>query len=354
MDARSVASLLRQRFAKLRAADGGYESEMTLEGFCEWQLADPGGNWLAPVDEVWRSRGWRPGRRFPWRSKYFSSHEDALFRARPDVRIADAFVEETRLMYREVPRVDGLAVFPAPHPRLPANRRPLLIDAMHEYAARLASAAAMGGHPEWFDSAVYQFCGYREVLRDPRTGLWHLGRDWGEFPGSLCPGAWSRGHGWLLRGIIETLRWLPEGHPGRETLHAIMRQTLEALAPLQDAEGMWHVLLHRPWTESAPETSGTALIAYALARGMSDNGHLPRDRWAGVAERAIAAVCARVDRDGVVHGACRTPGLLFDDSESLYLRQPIEPDDPHGVPSVLYACLADRLLARVDAARNSL
>lgn len=48
--------------------------------------------------------------------------------------------------------------------------------------------------------------------------------------------------------------------------------------------------------------------------------------------------------DGVVHNACVSPGLLFDDSETLYVRRPSPPDDPHGAPAVLYAFLGSMLL----------
>jgi hypothetical protein len=347
MSGYSTAVLLRERFLDAGRVSGSYEFEMTLEAFCEWGLVDPAGKWLAAVDWVWAERGWRPADRFPWRTKLFASHEDALVRARGDERVAAAFVEETHSMLAEVAQDEaGVVVFPGLHPRLPAARRPLLVDAMQEYASRLASASALGGDRGWFEIAVRQFVGYRDVLQDPETGWWHLGRDWGEQPGTLCPGAWSRGHGWLLRGVVETLRWLPEDHPGRETLRLLFVETLEALLPLQDDEGVWHVLLHRRWSDSEPETSGTSLIAYAIARGVAD-GHLPADPWVGVAERAIAAVCSRVDSRGVVQGTCCTPGLLFDDGESLYLRQPIAPDDPHGAPCVLYACLGERLLEHV-------
>lgn len=317
---------------------------MMLEGLAEWHVVDPHGDWLAPVEATWAAKGWEPGVRFAWRQRLFSSHDDVLARARDDDLIASAFVAETATMLQACPRDDGLMVFPLRHSRLPAGRRPLLVDAMHEYASRLASAASLGGDRAWYDVAAQQFIGYRAVLRNRATGLWHLGRDWGAAPGALSPGAWSRGHGWLLRGIVETLRWLPADHSRQQELTEMLAQTLDALAPLQDDQGMWHTLLHRPEADSEPETSGTALIAYAIARAAADD-HPVVERYIPLAERAIAAVCARVDPQGVVHGACCTPGLLFDDGESLYLHRATEPDDPHGAPTVLYACLGAELLA---------
>lgn len=170
----------------------------------------------------------------------------------------------------------------------------------------------------------------------------------------LSVGAWSRGHGWLLRGMVETMRWLPAEHPGRETIPPLLVQVLEALAPLQDADGMWHAMLHRPWSDSAAETTGTGLIGYAIARAVAD-GYLPSEPWVPVAEQAIAGVCAAVDEQGIVHGACVGPGTLFDHGEDLYLHKPIEPDDPHGAPCALYASLGAQLLhaSRSHARRHT-
>jgi unsaturated rhamnogalacturonyl hydrolase len=302
--------------------------EMTLEAMCEWHVVDPSGRWLEPVDWVWGVRGWRPGDRLAWSRRPFASHEDALARARGDERISRAFVEETASMLAIDRRDDDGLVYVWDYRR--PGPRPLACDYMHEYASRLASAAALGGEPEWFDVAVHQFLGYAEALRDPATGLWHPGRDWGDEPG-LSPGAWSRGHGWVVRGLAETLRWLPHDHPGRPALRTLLVQTLESLAPLQDADGMWHTMLDRPWDDSEAEASGTSLIAYGIARAVTD-GDLPGDPWADVAARAVAAVCARArEQEIVIHHVDTTPGLGWDEA---HLR----------LPTVLYACLGAALL----------
>lgn len=108
---------------------------------------------------------------------------------------------------------------------------------------------------------------------------------------------------------------------------------------------MWRVLLHRSHDESEAETSGTALIAYAVARAVA-LGIRRAAEWSDVAVRGARAVCRRVDADGIVHGACKGPGLLFDGSEANYLRRPLPLDDPHGLPTALYGCLGGELVER--------
>lgn len=343
LHAQSVAERIRARFAAEERTWGAYHLEMTLEALCVWAQETGDRAWSDPVQAVWDRRDWQPGHAISWRSQPFASHDDELARLTEDPRVREAFLDQTAAMVAEVPRdSEGLVVHG--HNDLPEDRQPLIIDYMHEYAARLASAATLGGDPDWFDQAANQFIGYRSILRNSDTGLWHLGIDWGEQRGTRCPGAWSRGHGWLLRGLTAVLHHLPPAHPQRSELRIMLEDVLVNLRPRQSSTGMWHVLLHRPWSDSAPETSGTALIAWAIARAVVD-GHLDAATWQPVAQRAIAAVCARVDEAGIVHGACRGPGLLFDDGEALYLRQSIAPDDPHGAPCVLFACLGAQLLA---------
>ena len=338
-DALRTAASLRDRFAEEGEAVGQLVVralvigqpvlEMTLDALCEWHVVEPHPSWLDPVDRTWHTRGWRPGDRLPWSRRPFASHEDALARARHDERIAAAFVEETAQMLAIDRRdEDGLV-------HLWDYRRPerllLAYDYMHEYASRLASAAALGGDSAWFDVAVHQHRGYAAALRDPATGLWHPGRGWGDAPGAVSPGLWAREHGWMVRGLAETLRWLPPDHPGRLDLQSLLVQALEALAPRQGPDGMWHVRLDRSWDDSEPQTSGTALIAYGVARAVAD-GNLPGDPWTDVAARAIGAVCvAAAEQEIVIHRVDTTPGLGWDEAE---LR----------LPTVLYACLGAMLL----------
>lgn len=343
-DDKRSAALIRERFVSMLGEPHSYVREMTMEAFCEWSLLDPGDDsWLAAVDRVWVTKGWKRGQRFSWRDLPFASHEDAFASATGDSSLVLPFIRETEAMVRELPRdAAGRMAFAWPNSRLPSGRIALQIDAMQEYASRLASAAALAGRAEWFDIAVHQFVSYSEVLRDAGTGLWHLGRGWGAVPDSLCPGAWSRGHGWLLRGMVETARWLPSDHDGRAQLGTLIEETLRALLPLRDEGGLWHTMLHRPPEDSDLETSGTALIAYSIGRAIAEG--LIDDTWRQVCVTSAAAVRDQIDDGGVVHRACVGPGLLFDDGESLYLHKENQPDEPHGPSTALYALLASRLI----------
>jgi len=140
---------------------------MVLEALCEWRLCDDDHCWLAAVEDVWQRRGWDGEQRIAWKSQPFASHDDALARAISDCQGVALFIEETSSMVTKVSRSEaGLVTHH--HPALPPGREPLIVDFMHEYAARLASAAALGGDPRWYDEAAQQYLGYAAVLCDAK------------------------------------------------------------------------------------------------------------------------------------------------------------------------------------------
>ena len=73
----------------------------------------------------------------------------------------------------------------------------------------------------------------------------------------------------------------------------------EAIAAAQEpADGLWHTVLNQPRGEDPDnytETSASALIAYALARGVRA-GALGGADWLAVIGRAAAGVDARIER----------------------------------------------------------
>lgn len=335
------------RFVSSGVIEGDYPLEMTLQALCEIHAQRPDFKCVDLVSDVWRQRQWEWSHPVPHKKQPFAAHNGALARIHPNADAAETvkqvFIDQTGKMLAEEPR-DQKGRVTHWSPRLPQDgRQPLLIDFMSGYASRLAEAASLGGPPEWYDQAVYQFIEYAHVLPHPQSELWHLGRGWREDPDELCHGAWSRGHGWLIRGLAETLRWLPEKHHKRSQLIEILESVASALEPIQLPEGRWPVLLHREPDESAAETSGSALIGYGLARAIHD-GHLRSDRWRKMAERTIRSCCNQVDAAGIVHGACKGPGTLFTEGVSLYLGKSIEPNDHHGAPCVLYGALGGLLL----------
>ena len=277
-------------------------------------------------------RGWTPETKVPYESQPFCHINYHIGRITGQQGWLDSFASET-LRYRQE------AVF-TPEGAITLRDKniaghPMLLDVMQDYASRLAQTAAITGNASLYKESVAQFRIYRQVLRDPKTGLYSQGRGFLDDPAERSPGAWSRGHGWLMRGMVESLEVMPRGSDEYQELQNYLRELAAALLAVQDENGMWHQLLHLPPEDSYPETSGTALISYNLARAVK-LGALPETPYRAAAVRALQGVARCVSADGAVSGTCKAPGPLR--SIDSYFRTPGEPDDPHGHFAALFAC----------------
>lgn len=106
-------------------------------------------------------------------------------------------------------------------------------------------------------------------LFDATQGLWYRDCTYdGVKDAKGQPIFWSRGNGWVIAAMADVLKTLPAGSPYAAT-YASMLQTMAAhLAPLQGSDGLWRASLLDSALYPGPETSGTALITYALAYGI--------------------------------------------------------------------------------------
>jgi rhamnogalacturonyl hydrolase YesR len=108
---------------------------------------------------------------------------------------------------------------------------------------------------------------------------------------------WSRGNGWVLAGLANVLKTLPDNFEDRPSLEQQFKEMAKRIAQLQTADGTWHASLLDPQSYPAKETSGTAFFAYALAWGVN-SGLLDRKAFEPTIERAFAALCQAVDANG--------------------------------------------------------
>lgn len=286
---------------------------------------------------VMRARNIALDQPVPYRSQPFGHVTYRWLKLEGNDAARMAFVRETQRYQDEVLRSpDGLVLHAGE--RVPEGA--VLIDSMQDYASRLIRAGVWANDPAMIAEGVRQFRLHRNLLRNPDTGLWSQGRGYDNSgANALSPGAWSRGQGWVLRGLVDAMEVLPESSSAFQELHSYYRELLDALLPLQDERGSWHALLHLPEDASAPETSGTALICRALYRGL-EAGWIESPQYHTSATRAFQAIARNVSMDGMVSGACIGPGPLDTELLKIYLGESLAEDEPHGRFAVLYACAA--------------
>jgi rhamnogalacturonyl hydrolase YesR len=108
---------------------------------------------------------------------------------------------------------------------------------------------------------------------------------------------WSRGNGWVMGGIIRTLKYLPKDDPARAKYVTQLREMAARVAELQGKDGLWRAGLLDPDDYDQPEASGSALMVYALAAGVNE-GILDRKVYRPVIEKGWAGLLHHVYADG--------------------------------------------------------
>jgi unsaturated rhamnogalacturonyl hydrolase len=160
----------------------------------------------------------------------------------------------------------------------------------------LIKMSQISGSDIYLDEAISQVIQHAAHLQNPTNGLYyHAGDESGNDPAGQVH--WGRGNGWALLADVEVLSAITATHPLRATVLDIMQKQVAGLSPLQDTSGLWHTVLTRP--DSYLETSASALIGYALKRGIQEEW-LDKDAYAAVAQAATLGVWRQVLADGTV------------------------------------------------------
>lgn len=185
-----------------------------------------------------------------------------------------------------------------------ADRVDLFTESLHFLVPFFVRYGVVTDDPEPIEEALRQIDVHVKRLQDPHTGLFrHI---WQETPNSYPGGGsfWSRGNGWGVAGLLETLEYLPDDHPERGTVREVLRTAVDTVVDLQDRSGFWHLQLDDPTT--ALESSGTAIYAYTFKRGI-DHGVLDETRYGEAANRAMDALTGVVNEEGAVTRVSKPP-----------------------------------------------
>ena len=141
---------------------------------------------------------------------------------------------------------------------------------------------------------MYAFTKYKhgdKGLFNAAEGLWWRDKDFDppykEPNGEDC--YWGRGNGWVVAALVRVLSALPKNDTHREEYLADFKSMMEALAPLQRADGYWNVSLHDPTNFGGKELTGTSLFTYGMAWGIN-NGYLNQKKYLPIVSKAWNAM----------------------------------------------------------------
>jgi len=212
----------------------------------------------------------------------------------------ERYLAAARKQYEFLQDIPRTADGGIPHHR---GNRELWVDAVY---MQCPFYARCGVHEDeaGYDEAIDQIRIHTRYLQEDRTGLFR--HSWRESP-DMYPSStyWSRGNGWALAGIVDTLALLPDDREERQDLLDILETVAESVLELQDDSGYWHHILDDD--ESSLETSGTLMFAYAFSKAV-DLGYLDSESYVEAAQRAFDVCKGLVTEDGDVTRVAKPPG----------------------------------------------
>jgi rhamnogalacturonyl hydrolase YesR len=181
----------------------------------------------------------------------------------------------------------------------------------------LAQAGALSGETRYFDMAD-RHLRYMQQLDLRPDGLYRHQ--------PATDAAWGRGNGFAAIGLAMTLSELPQTHPGYAHALESYRKLMAALLPLQNRDGLWRNVMDHPG--AYPEFSATAMIGFALQRGL-ENAWIEGPAYRQAVDHAWLAVNSRTSSSGSFIDVCESTARMTS-LEQYLQRAAILGNDPRG------------------------
>jgi unsaturated rhamnogalacturonyl hydrolase len=227
------------------------------------------------------------------------------------------------------------------------------LDGVYMASPFLAEYALTFGEPAALDDAANQVLLAEKHLRDPKTGLLYHGWDetrserWANPKTGTSSQFWGRSVGWYAMAVVDILELMPEHHPKRAALRAVLDRLGHALLSVQDKPtGLWWQVLDAPGHEkNYREASASAMFVYALGKGVR-LGLLDRATFAPAIAHGVRGLREQLvsfDEREQLHlkNICKVAGLggnpYRDGSYEYYTSTEISDRDPKGVGALILA-----------------
>jgi unsaturated rhamnogalacturonyl hydrolase len=195
-------------------------------------------------------------------------------------------------------------------------------DSVFMGTAIVAQAGALTGERKYFDLADRHLRFMQNLDLRP-DGLYRHQ--------PATDAAWGRGNGFAAIGLAMTLAELPREHPGYAHALESYRSHMAALLPYQNRDGLWRNVVDHPG--AYPELSGTAMIGWAMLRGLNEGWIGGRDYERAV-DRAWLAVSSRTSATGEFIDVCESTARMTS-LEQYLRREAILGEDPRAGAMVL-------------------
>ena len=193
---------------------------------------------------------------------------------------------------------------------------------------------------------VKQFKSVYDNMYDKKKKLYYHGWDWSkkafwaDKETGLSKSFWLRSVGWYTVGLVDVIGYFAKNDELKAELVAIFRDTIEGLEQYIDKDKhMFYQVVDQGGREgNYLETSGSAMIAYAMMKG-ARLGIIDK-RFAGVGEEVFNGICNQylTETDGKLNlgGICLMAGLgpennrRRDGTFEYYISEPVVENDAKG------------------------
>lgn len=208
---------------------------------------------------------------------------------------------------------------------------------------------------EKYNDIISQFENVQKFLYNEKKGLCYHAYDetgeqfWADKETGCSPNFWLRSMGWLLMALADTMDCMSfEIFEQYKKLDGMFKQMLRGILQYQDRESrlFYQVIDRGDVPGNYLETSGSAMIAYAILKGCH-MGILLKEKYMDVGESILKGLLDQklIEKDGAVHltGICQMARLgpadrpSRDGSVEYYLSEKVVEDDPKGAGPLMMA-----------------
>ena len=204
-----------------------------------------------------------------------------------------------------------------------------------------------------YGDIIRQFQNVRRLMFDEEKKLYYHGYDssktlfWADKDTGLSKNFWLRSIGWFLVALADVWDYMDGDESGREKIAAIFKEAIDGILIYQDKDSklFWQVPNYPDREGNYLETSGSAMVSYALLKG-SRLGILPSsyseiglDVFNGIVREKMS----EENGDLNLKGICLVAGLgpenntRRDGSYEYYISEPIVENDAKGVGPFIMA-----------------
>lgn len=194
-------------------------------------------------------------------------------------------------------------------------------DAIFMAPPVFAHLSKISGEPAYTQFMHKEFWQMTEYLFDEEYGLYlRDSRYFERKDAQQRPIFWGRGNGWSVAGIARVLEYLPKDDVKRKQYETLFVRLCDSLIRYQNDDGSWPSSLLEHSSNGHSETSGTALIAFAIAWGINNN-ILTDNAYRDAAIKAWQAIVGNISANGkvgYVQQVAFAPGSAKKEDTQLY------------------------------------